>query len=399
MVKFQAPSWILELFSDFSAPQNFLFSLVLEQGYDEEEIKRKVASYREILKEKDPTMNKVGKSDYDSGKTKAESSHEIAKLNADQQEKLKNAFGISKDYKPGQAFANKLGSDIMKDKGPDGNGKSGFKAPRMPGNKRAPEGIPGHMVNQVPDQKEQFRSKYDELDSESSSSDSSDSDSSDSSDSEDDHKKEGDGDSSSTDEEEERRKEKKRKRRRREKEKAKQRELLRKSRKRQQKEENEIKEEAASLRASRAASEAPSNYSNMPTGGGGYINPDYVPPEQQYESPHWPIHKRRKERGESQVRNDNYYRESRDRYNGNRGHENYPKYDEFARQSRNREYRGSQVRGQGYDDRAQYREMYGVWVNFVWWKNANKFSEERQKSARRTLEERQKRARRAPEER
>merc|ERR1712235_17730 len=110
---------------------------MLDQGYDEEEIKRKVASYREILKEKDPTMAKVGKADYESGKTKAESSHEIAKLNADQQEKLKAAFGIRKDYKPGQAFAEKIGGSeqhMDKDRYSENRGTSGkFKSPNAPG--------------------------------------------------------------------------------------------------------------------------------------------------------------------------------------------------------------------------------------------------------------------------
>ena len=77
---------------------------MLEQGYDEEEIKRKVASYREILKEKDPTINKVGVENEESGRTIAESTHEIAKLNEAQQIKLKKAFGIREDYQSGNAF-------------------------------------------------------------------------------------------------------------------------------------------------------------------------------------------------------------------------------------------------------------------------------------------------------
>jgi len=77
---------------------------MLEQGYDEEEIKRKVASYREILKEKDPEISKVGKTDGDSGKNFAETSHEIAKLNEAQQKKLRSAFGIDREYKSGMAF-------------------------------------------------------------------------------------------------------------------------------------------------------------------------------------------------------------------------------------------------------------------------------------------------------
>merc|ERR1712110_987885 len=81
-----------------------LADLMLEQGYDEEEIKRKVASYREILKEKDPTISKVGKTNDESGKTLAETTHEIAKLNEEQQRKLKDAFGIDRSYKSGMAF-------------------------------------------------------------------------------------------------------------------------------------------------------------------------------------------------------------------------------------------------------------------------------------------------------
>jgi len=100
-----------------------LADLMLEQGFDDEEIKRKVASYREILKEKDPSISKVGKTDDESGKTKAESSHELAKLNEAQQEKLKSAFGISKDYKPGQAFTNGLGGGVFA--GPPGSGPDG----------------------------------------------------------------------------------------------------------------------------------------------------------------------------------------------------------------------------------------------------------------------------------
>merc|ERR1712173_338252 len=81
-----------------------LADLMLEQGYDEEEIKRKVASYRGILKEKDPEIAKVGKTNDDSGKNFAETSHEIAKLNEAQQKKLRAAFGIDKNYKSGMAF-------------------------------------------------------------------------------------------------------------------------------------------------------------------------------------------------------------------------------------------------------------------------------------------------------
>merc|ERR1712036_112074 len=76
-----------------------LADLMLEQGYDDKEIKRKVASYREILKEKDPTINEVGKQDEESGKTFAESSHEIAKLNEQHQNKLRKAFGVKETYK------------------------------------------------------------------------------------------------------------------------------------------------------------------------------------------------------------------------------------------------------------------------------------------------------------
>merc|ERR1711981_101109 len=81
-----------------------LADLMLEQGYDEEEIKRKVASYREILKEKDPEIAKVGKTNDESGKNFAETSHEIAKLNEEQQKKLRSAFGIDRAYKSGMAF-------------------------------------------------------------------------------------------------------------------------------------------------------------------------------------------------------------------------------------------------------------------------------------------------------
>merc|ERR1711884_898313 len=68
------------------------------------EKKRKIESYREILKEKDPEIAKVGKTNEDSGKNFAETSHEIAKLNEAQQKKLRAAFGIDKNYKSGMAF-------------------------------------------------------------------------------------------------------------------------------------------------------------------------------------------------------------------------------------------------------------------------------------------------------
>jgi len=121
-----------------------LADLMLEQGYDEEEIKRKVASYREILKEKDPTISQVGKLDEERGKSVAETSHEIAKLNEEQQKKLRAAFGIDKKYKSGMAF----NAEYHKNK-------------------------ITQRQEEIRNQQQKFQSKYDQVDRASSSSSSS----------------------------------------------------------------------------------------------------------------------------------------------------------------------------------------------------------------------------------
>jgi len=293
-----------------------LADLMLEQGYDEEEIKRKVASYREILKEKDPSISRVGKTDDESGKTKAESSHEVAKLNQAQQEKLKSAFGISKDYKPGAAFNNGMGGGSFS----SGQPNFGLPGQNHKSTTKAQIGVPNHMLNEKPEAAEGFRSKYDGLESEESSSSSSSS-SSDSSSSEDEEEAE------RRRRKKEKRKSRARKSRIREEERKKK---LRKRRASEKQEAEEVKEEAFTPRAT---------------------------PTREQEV--LPLHKRRRERGERESEPRTYSENKRcDRP------ADFPNYAEFAKPSLpRREDRGRQRSG-GYDDRAQYRDLYRKEIDY-----------------------------------
>ena len=72
-----------------------------EQGYDEEEITKKVNSYRQMLSESQDSL--PGKEDA-SGRPIITETHQIAEMKEKENETLRAAFGIGKDYVKGSAF-------------------------------------------------------------------------------------------------------------------------------------------------------------------------------------------------------------------------------------------------------------------------------------------------------
>ena len=72
-----------------------------EQGYDEEEITKKVNSYRQMLSESQDAL--PGKED-SSGRPVITETHQIAEMKEKENETLRAAFGIGKDYVKGSAF-------------------------------------------------------------------------------------------------------------------------------------------------------------------------------------------------------------------------------------------------------------------------------------------------------
>lgn len=72
-----------------------------EQGYDDEEIEKKVSVFRQMLLQKEEAL--PGKED-SSGRPVATETHQIAEMKEQENEKLRSAFGISKSYVQGAAF-------------------------------------------------------------------------------------------------------------------------------------------------------------------------------------------------------------------------------------------------------------------------------------------------------
>lgn len=76
--------------------------LMAETGYNQEEIDKKVAAYREKLME-NQTNNKI-ETDETSGRPTAKASHQLAEASQARNENLRQAFGISEFFKDGSSF-------------------------------------------------------------------------------------------------------------------------------------------------------------------------------------------------------------------------------------------------------------------------------------------------------
>lgn len=76
--------------------------LMAETGYNQEEIDKKVAAYREKLME-NQTSNKI-ETDETSGRPTAKASHQLAEASQARNENLRQAFGISEFFKDGSSF-------------------------------------------------------------------------------------------------------------------------------------------------------------------------------------------------------------------------------------------------------------------------------------------------------
>jgi serine/arginine repetitive matrix protein 2 len=76
--------------------------LMAETGYNQEEIDKKVAAYREKLME-NQTNNKI-ETDEASGRPTAKASHQLAEASQARNENLRQAFGISEFFKDGSSF-------------------------------------------------------------------------------------------------------------------------------------------------------------------------------------------------------------------------------------------------------------------------------------------------------
>lgn len=127
-----------------------LQDLMEEQGYDEEEITKKVNSYRQMLSESQDSL--PGKEDA-SGRPIITETHQIAEMKEKENETLRAAFGIGKDYVKGSAFS-------KFDAPPNKEESKNYKLVRTPS--RSPS--PSHSKAKKKSEKKERKRSYDESD-------------------------------------------------------------------------------------------------------------------------------------------------------------------------------------------------------------------------------------------
>lgn len=79
-----------------------LEEMMEEQGYEEQQIQEKVATFRLMLLEKD--VNAGGKEETPGQRPAVTETHQLAELNEKKNERLRAAFGISDSYVDGSSF-------------------------------------------------------------------------------------------------------------------------------------------------------------------------------------------------------------------------------------------------------------------------------------------------------
>ena len=77
--------------------------LMEEQGYADDAIEKKVAAFRKVLLEKEGMCDRVVEKD-EFGRPVARETHQLAEANQEKNARLRDAFGLSKDYVDGSSF-------------------------------------------------------------------------------------------------------------------------------------------------------------------------------------------------------------------------------------------------------------------------------------------------------
>lgn len=77
--------------------------LMEEQGYADDAIEKKVAVFRKVLLEKEGMCDRVVEKD-EFGRPLARETHQLAEANQEKNARLREAFGLSKDYVDGSSF-------------------------------------------------------------------------------------------------------------------------------------------------------------------------------------------------------------------------------------------------------------------------------------------------------
>lgn len=77
--------------------------LMEEQGYADDVIEKKVAAFRKVLLEKEGMCDRVVEKD-EFGRPIARETHQLAEANQEKNARLRDAFGLSKDYVDGSSF-------------------------------------------------------------------------------------------------------------------------------------------------------------------------------------------------------------------------------------------------------------------------------------------------------